>query len=311
MANTSGEGKGAVVPEEVKGLCWGAFLWTFIWGIGNRVWLSLIVLVPVVGWIMAFVLLFKGRQWAWENKTWESVEEFNRVQRKWTKAWFILMGGVAALGIAAAILLAMLSEKSPPPPVPAPVSAPAPKPTPKATPPAAAAAPKSPPESVAEAPKAPPVAAAPAPAPAPASAPVAAPPVSAQPAAAPASDRPKRARRAPAPGPELLSTANVPVPEPKVFMPKYNDLMTAVLKPDRAGAAELLDLGRWVDKPDANGVTPLIAAVRLRDTGMVELLLSRGANPNMSVRSGLTPLAIARLNSDAAMASLLQRNGAR
>ena len=87
--------------------------------------------------------------------------------------------------------------------------------------------------------------------------------------------------------------------------------MTAVLKPDREGVAELLDLGRWVDKPDSNGVTPLQAAVRNRDVPMTELLLKRGANVNASGPDGVTALAIARANGDAAMASRLQGSGAK
>jgi len=87
--------------------------------------------------------------------------------------------------------------------------------------------------------------------------------------------------------------------------------MTAVLKPDREAVVELIDLGRWVDKPDGNGVTPLQAAVRNRDTAMTELLLRRGANINASASNGLTALMIARANGDAAMVSLLERSGAK
>lgn len=87
--------------------------------------------------------------------------------------------------------------------------------------------------------------------------------------------------------------------------------MTAVLKPDREGVAELLDLGRWVDKADSNGMTPLQAAVRNRDMPMTELLLKRGANVNASGPDGVTALAIARANGDAAMVSRLQRSGAK
>lgn len=87
--------------------------------------------------------------------------------------------------------------------------------------------------------------------------------------------------------------------------PKYNDVMTAVLRGDREAAKELLDLGWWVDKPSANGVTPLMAAVMNRDTQMVQLLLEHGAEP--SARA----LRLARKNKDAATASLLEQKGAR
>ncbi|MDO8264048.1 MAG: ankyrin repeat domain-containing protein [Gallionella sp.] len=87
--------------------------------------------------------------------------------------------------------------------------------------------------------------------------------------------------------------------------PKYNDVMTAVLRGDREAAKELLDLGWWVDKPSANGVTPLMAAVMNKDTQMVQLLLEYGAAP--SARA----LRLARKNKDAATATLLEQKGAR
>ncbi len=84
--NTSGEGKGAVVPDEVKGWNWGGFLLGVIWGVGNRTYISFLILVPLLGFLMLFVLGFKGSEWAWRNKRWESVEHFKRVQKKW--AWW-------------------------------------------------------------------------------------------------------------------------------------------------------------------------------------------------------------------------------
>jgi hypothetical protein len=87
--------------------------------------------------------------------------------------------------------------------------------------------------------------------------------------------------------------------------PKYNDVMTAVLRGDREAAKELLDLGWWVDKPSANGVTPLVAAVMNRDAQMVQLLLEYGAEPTSQA------LRLARKNKDAATAALLEQKGAR
>jgi len=71
---------------------------------------------------------------------------------------------------------------------------------------------------------------------------------------------------------------------PPAVTPRYNDVMTAVLYGDRAAVSQLLELGRWVDKPDSNGLTPLMAAVLGRDAEMVELLLMRGADPNRQAR---------------------------
>jgi len=91
MENTSGQGKNTAVPPEVKGLAWGAFFWNFIWGIFNRTWIALLSLIPVVNLVMAFVLLFKGREWAWRNKRWDSVEHFNKIQRRWAIAGLIVI----------------------------------------------------------------------------------------------------------------------------------------------------------------------------------------------------------------------------
>ncbi len=85
------------VPEGVKGWSWGAFLLTWIWGIGNGVWISFLVLVPCLGVIWPFVLGFKGNEWAWQKRNWESVEEFKRVQKKWAIAGLIVFVCILAL----------------------------------------------------------------------------------------------------------------------------------------------------------------------------------------------------------------------
>jgi hypothetical protein len=72
------------VPQSVPGgWNWGAFFLTWIWGIGNKVWISFLVFVPVVGLIMRFVLGAYGNKWAWENGNWRDVEHFRGTQRKW------------------------------------------------------------------------------------------------------------------------------------------------------------------------------------------------------------------------------------
>jgi hypothetical protein len=184
---------------------------------------------------------------------------------------------------------------------PEPAAAPAPKPAPvaKAEPkpePAAKPAPK--PEPVAKPapePKPAPVVMAAAPAPA-ASSPPAAEPKPAPPLAAPTA---------------VVPPAVAPLRGPPPINPKYNDVMTAVLYGDREAVLELLDLGRWVDKPDSNGLTPLMAAVLLRDAGMVQLLLERGADPNLQAPGGEVALEMARDNGDGASESLLLKAGAR
>jgi hypothetical protein len=85
-------GRGAVVPPEIRRWNWGAFLLTWIWGLGNRVYVSFLSLIPVVGVVMAFVLGAKGSEWAWQNKAWPSIERFKTVQRRWTVTGLIVFG---------------------------------------------------------------------------------------------------------------------------------------------------------------------------------------------------------------------------
>jgi len=95
-----------------------------------------------------------------------------------------------------------------------------------------------------------------------------------------------------------------------VVTPKYNDVMTAVMYRDAAGIAQLLDLGWWVDKPDTNGVSPLMAAAWNGDAGIMQLLLQRGADPNRRARGG-SVLEYAGRSEDSIVIELLRTAGAR
>ncbi len=114
--NNSGQGKGIVIPDGVKGWSWGAFLFNWIWAIGNKTWIGLLALVPYLGFIFAIVLGIKGREWAWQNKQWDSIEHFQRVQKKWS-FWgvilFCFLVGIAIIGIIAAIAIPMFLANKP------------------------------------------------------------------------------------------------------------------------------------------------------------------------------------------------------
>lgn len=121
--------------------------------------------------------------------------------------------------------------------------------------------------------------------------------------------RPRAARKA-------RGSGRVIVVQPVVMgrqfpTPRFNDMMTTVLYRDQATANLLLDMGRWVDKPDSNGLTPLMVAVRFRDPDMTQLLLTRGADPNVQAPGGQSAMRLARRNDDGAMVAMLQRSGAR
>ena len=89
--NTSGLGKQAQVPSEVRGWNWGAFFLNWIWGIGNSTYIALLMFVPIVNLVMPFVLGAKGNEWAWRNRAWRSVEQFKATQRKWAWSGFIVV----------------------------------------------------------------------------------------------------------------------------------------------------------------------------------------------------------------------------
>ena len=127
--NTSGQGKNALIPREVKRFNWGAFFFTWIWGLVNKSYLTLISLAL---WAISFVVPFifgfgaglsgnetayavgtgfgfifgiissliglglriwfgiKGNDWAWQNKHWQSTEHFNDVQKIWATVGTVL-----------------------------------------------------------------------------------------------------------------------------------------------------------------------------------------------------------------------------
>jgi hypothetical protein len=91
------------VPDGIKGWSWGAFLLNWIWGPFNGTWIAMLSLVPYIGFVMMIVLGFKGREWAWKNKRWDSVEHFNRVQRLWSIWALVLVLGTLLIGILAGI----------------------------------------------------------------------------------------------------------------------------------------------------------------------------------------------------------------
>ncbi|MFZ5523859.1 MAG: ankyrin repeat domain-containing protein [Pseudomonadota bacterium] len=93
--------------------------------------------------------------------------------------------------------------------------------------------------------------------------------------------------------------------EPTINTPKYNDMLTAALRGDQEGVRQLLELGRWVDKPGSSGLTPLMAGIMNGDIQMVQLLLEHGAEPTVQA------LDLARKKKDAAMVKLLEQHSER
>lgn len=90
--NNSGGGKTAIPPPGVKGWSWGAFVFGWVWGALNNTWIAMLCLIPSFGVLFKFYIGAKGRELAWQNKRWESLEHFNRAQRKWSIAAGVLFG---------------------------------------------------------------------------------------------------------------------------------------------------------------------------------------------------------------------------
>ncbi len=110
---TSGQGKSTVIPHGIKKWSWGAFALTWIWGLANKTYITLIILIPGVSFatlfvlaimgisspfrgyaffplflaivVMAFIIGIKGSKWAWQSKRWDSINHFEAVQKKWSK----------------------------------------------------------------------------------------------------------------------------------------------------------------------------------------------------------------------------------
>jgi hypothetical protein len=88
---------GIPIPPEIDRWNWGAFLLNWIWGVGNNTFIALLSLIPLVGFVMMFVLGAKGSIWAWRNGRWDSVQHFKRVQRRWAIAGVIVWAAAIAL----------------------------------------------------------------------------------------------------------------------------------------------------------------------------------------------------------------------
>ncbi len=99
----------AEIPADLDRWNWGAFLLNWVWGIGNSVFIALLMFVPLVNIVMIFVLGARGSRWAWRNRAWRDAEHFRSVQRKWAIAGIIVWAGtlLLAVGLAFGIMSAL------------------------------------------------------------------------------------------------------------------------------------------------------------------------------------------------------------
>lgn len=111
-------------PLNLSKWSWGAFTLSWIWGFFNGCWWMLLVKIgtSVLAFLSAFVpfgpffvsvmdlcisIFFgaKGTEWAWNNRSWNSIADFNRTQDTWNKVGLILF----ILGIVCILIFALFS----------------------------------------------------------------------------------------------------------------------------------------------------------------------------------------------------------
>lgn len=100
------------IPQEARRWNWGAFWLSWIWGIGNRVWISLIAIIPAANLIMSIILGIKGSEWAWKTGRFSSIEQFQAVQKKWA-VWglvIFIVSTVLSIGVIAFMVISQVGQ---------------------------------------------------------------------------------------------------------------------------------------------------------------------------------------------------------
>jgi hypothetical protein len=108
--NNSGTG-GPPPPEvEVMGWSWGGFGLNWIWGITNRVWISLLCFVPCVNLIVAIYLGIYGHKLAWQNRRFQSLHHFQETMKAWN-LWGLIIFLVGLVGNVVSFIVQMGIQK--------------------------------------------------------------------------------------------------------------------------------------------------------------------------------------------------------
>ncbi|HEY3267030.1 MAG TPA: RING finger protein [Armatimonadota bacterium] len=105
---------GQPTAADLGGWNWGAFMFSWIWGLNHRAYWTLLALVPYIGLVVAIVSGVMGNRWAWESGRFSSVQEMQATQNVW-RTWAIvffalslLFGGL--IGVIAVIAAARSSS---------------------------------------------------------------------------------------------------------------------------------------------------------------------------------------------------------
>ena len=131
------------LPAELDQFNWGAFLLTWIWGIGHRVWIALTILGIWIGFrVLSTGVLFipgpfgllasiifgflefpaeigfaiwlglKGNQLAWKTGRYNDVEKYKVAEKKWTIAGIILWVSLILIFLLLTILINFIGVTS-------------------------------------------------------------------------------------------------------------------------------------------------------------------------------------------------------
>lgn len=72
---------------ETSKWCWGAFALYPVWGFFNGCWWAVLIWF-FFGWLYPIpniIMGIGGSKWAWDNGTWQNVQEYRRTQANWNK----------------------------------------------------------------------------------------------------------------------------------------------------------------------------------------------------------------------------------
>ena len=107
----------AELPYELRGWNWGAFVLSWIWGIANKSYISLLVIplsfIPFLGLGMSVYLGVKGNELAWKNRQFTSLDQFRQIQKTWSYWGIALFASTCLLivpGILATLVISQLGS---------------------------------------------------------------------------------------------------------------------------------------------------------------------------------------------------------
>jgi len=108
------------LPNECKKFNWGAFFLTWIWGIGNRTYITFLIIpaalfslfVPILGLAVSIWFGVQGNEWAWKNTNYNNAQIFNESQKKWAIFGTIIgiLFSLIKIGIILLIFLLLVSS---------------------------------------------------------------------------------------------------------------------------------------------------------------------------------------------------------